>query len=264
MKLSKIITTLVFSILVLSACSSLTKEEYIDAVAKERNESGGELKKVDDTSLSVNERKKYIEKVISLNKDAKKLSVPSELKSAHKEYVKSLDLEIEKLEKTKENLSGNTSLFDEYNEEELERLQKYNENFEEKLGDDLRKKLHEKNRDYRRVSKNEYMLIVANEMDAFFDCFKDENLFSKDRKDMQELMNKARKHLDKVAMAIPPKELEEEEKVFRKSYEKLYDATDKLYFDPELKESETLKEFSDLYQEGVKLHNEFTARLLKK
>lgn len=57
MKLSKNIAILLCNIILLSACSSLTKEEYIDAVAKEQVDVSEGLEKGDDKSLSIEERK---------------------------------------------------------------------------------------------------------------------------------------------------------------------------------------------------------------
>ncbi|MGH0593659.1 hypothetical protein ACQVPY_15390 [Bacillus pretiosus] len=66
-----------------------------------------------------------------------------------------------------------------------------------------------------------------------------------------------------MLVAIPPKELEAEEKIFRKAGVKLREATDILYLDPTLEE-DTLDKFTSLYHEGIQLHNEFMDKLLKK
>ncbi|MGR5997172.1 hypothetical protein ACT7DF_13925 [Bacillus cereus] len=104
MELRKVIATLLFPMLLLSACSTLTAEEYLDAVSKEEVDVSGGIEKGNDKSLSVAERKENIDKRLSLLEDSKKLSAPSEWKDAHKEYVKKLELEIENLEKAKKNL----------------------------------------------------------------------------------------------------------------------------------------------------------------
>ncbi|WP_255290338.1 hypothetical protein [Bacillus cereus] len=118
MKLRKVIATILFPMLILSACSTLTEEEYLDAVAKEQVDVSGGIKKGNDKSLSITERKENIEKRISLLEDSKKLSAPSEFKDAHKEYVKQLELEMKNLEKAKENLSRTSSIFDNYSDKD--------------------------------------------------------------------------------------------------------------------------------------------------
>ncbi|MFK4333474.1 hypothetical protein ABH955_004136 [Bacillus sp. RC240] len=268
MKLSKNIAILLCSIILLSACSSLTKEEYIDAVAKEQVDVSEGLEKGDDKSLSIEERKKYIEKRISLLKDSKKLSPPSEFKEAHKEYVKFLDIEIEQLEKAKKNISNKSSIFDEYSEKDEDSWKKYNDSFEEKLGVDTSKELLEKRRDYLRVSKDEYVSIYKKEIKDFLNCFKDGVVPTKgdniDDEAVMALAEKAKGHLLKISATVPPKELEDEVKIFHKAEEKLREAINKLYFDPELEKKETAGDFLSLYKDGLKLNGEFMDKLLEK
>lgn len=85
----------------------------------------------------------------------------------------------------------------------------------------------------------------------------------RDEKSVIALMEQAQEHLDKVLFAIPPKELEEEEELFRKAGAKIRNATDTLYFDPTMEE-DTLDKFTSLYHKGIQIHNEFMEKLIKK
>lgn len=262
MKLYKIITA-IMCFVVLAACS-VSKEEYIEAIAKVGHESGEEMEKASDKSLSFNERKEHAEKAISLINKIQKINAPSEFKEAHEDYKKYSKMLINEINKMPELTSKSTNMFDNTSEKDLDEMSNYSNSFEEKLGENARNKLHEKNRDYRRITKEEYISIVSKELKAFLACFKDDKPFAKDKKSVQALMRQAQEHLDKVLTAIPPKELEEEEKIFRKAGAKLRDATDILYFDPTMEEEDTLDKFNSLYHEGIQLHNEFMEKLLKK
>ncbi|MCU4733645.1 hypothetical protein OCE56_25720 [Bacillus cereus] len=261
MKLYKIITA-IMCFVVLAACS-VSKEEYIEAIAKEGHESSEEMEKAMDKSLSFNERKEHAEKAISNINKTQKINAPSEFKEAHEDYKKYSNILINEINKMPEATGKTTNMFENTSEKDLDELLNYSNSFEEKLGENARNKLHEKNRDYRRVTKEEYISIVSKELKAFLACFEDNKPFVKDKKSVKVLMKQAQEHLDKVLSAIPPKELEEEEEIFRKAGEKLRDATDILYFDPTMEE-DTLDKFTSLYHEGIKLHNEFMDKLLKK
>lgn len=105
MKLYKIIATMLCSILLLSACSTLTKEEYIDAVAKNENEAATSISKAEDMSLTLDERKLQIDKAIKTMRDTKEISPPDEFKSAHEEYKNYIDLATKEYEELKEKLN---------------------------------------------------------------------------------------------------------------------------------------------------------------
>lgn len=139
MKLYKIIATMLCSILFLSACSTLTKEEYIDAIAKNENEAATNISKAGDKVLSFDERKTYIDKAIKIMRDTKEISPPDEFKSAHEEYKNYIDLATEEYEELKEKL----------NEEPIHKLlniDKYNKakehqyNFQIGLGSEWKEK----------------------------------------------------------------------------------------------------------------------------
>ncbi|MDZ3953432.1 hypothetical protein U0X36_11085 [Bacillus thuringiensis] len=261
MKLYKIITA-IMCFVVLAACS-VSKEEYIEAIAKVGHESGEEMEKASDKSLSFNERKEHAEKAISLINKIQKINAPSEFKEAHEDYKKYSKMLINEINKMPELTSKSTNMFNNTSEKDLDEMSNYSNSFEEKLGENARNQLHEKNRDYRRITKEEYISIVSKELKAFLACFKDDKPFAKDKKSVQALMRQAQEHLDKVLTAIPPKELEEEN-IFRKAGAKLWEATDILYFDPTMEEEDTLDKFNSLYHEGIQLHNEFMEKLLKK
>lgn len=118
MKFQKVIVTLLCSILFLVACSSLSKEDYLNEAAKESINADEDLEKIDDNKLSIDEKKKYIENRVSILKEIKNLSAPSEFKEVHKEYVKILDLEIKALEKAKGNLNSKDSILDVFSDDE--------------------------------------------------------------------------------------------------------------------------------------------------
>ncbi|MCW4657489.1 hypothetical protein OOG41_28110 [Bacillus sp. AS_5] len=133
MKLQKVIVTLLCSVLFLVACSSLSKEDYLNAAAKESSNADGDLEKIDDNKLSIDEKKKYIENRVSILKETKNLSAPSEFKEVHKEYVKILDLEIKALEKAKGNLNSKDSILDVFSDDERMEYFSYHNTFKNLL-----------------------------------------------------------------------------------------------------------------------------------
>ncbi|QEL71789.1 hypothetical protein DN399_27545 (plasmid) [Bacillus sp. AR4-2] len=138
MKLHKVIVTLLCSILFLVACSSLSKEDYLNGAAKESSNADGDLEKIDDNKPSVDDKKEYIENRVSILKETKKLNAPSEFKGVHKEYVKILDLEIKALEKAKGNLSSKTSILEVFSEEERMKYYSYHDSFKDLLDEEAR------------------------------------------------------------------------------------------------------------------------------
>ncbi|WP_434182154.1 hypothetical protein [Bacillus thuringiensis] len=265
MKLRKVIATLLFPMIILSACSTLTEEEYLDAVAKEEVDVSGGIKKANDKSLSITERKENIEKRISLLEDSKKLSAPSEFKDAHKEYVKQLELEMKNLEKEKENLNRTSSIFDNYSDKDKAVYDKYNNLFLEKLGVDAREKLYKKNRDLRRVSREEYIKVYQKEIKEFLACFKDAEVPTVDGKvdhlAVMDLVNKARGHLTNIIATVPPKELNEAAETFKEANTEFDAALDALFSDPKLTKGETGSTFMSSYLKGLKLNKEFMEKV---
>jgi len=265
MKLRKVIATLLFPMLLLSACSTLTAEEYLDAVSNEEVDVSGGIEKGNDKSLSVAERKENIDKRLSLLEDSKKLSAPSEWKDAHKEYVKKLDLEIENLEKAKKKLSRTSSIFDDYSDKDKEVYDKYDKLFLEKLGVDAREKLYKKNRDLRRVSREEYIKVYQKEIKEFLECFKDAQVPTVDGKvdhlAVMDLVNKARGHLTNIIAIVPPKELDEAAEKFKEANKEFDAALDSLFSDPKLTKGETGSTFMSSYLKGLKLNKEFMEKV---
>ncbi|HHK5565852.1 TPA: hypothetical protein ACQUHM_004732 [Bacillus thuringiensis] len=265
MKLRKVIATLLFPMLLLSACSTLTAEEYLDVVSKEEVDVSGGIEKGNDKSLSVAERKENIDKRISLLEDSKKLSAPSEWKDAHKEYVKKLDLEIENLEKAKKKLSRTSSIFDDYSDKDKEVYDKYDKLFLEKLGVDAREKLYKKNRDLRRVSREEYIKVYQKEIKEFLECFKDAQVPTVDGKvdhlAVMDLVNKARGHLTNIIAIVPPKEFDEAAEKFKEANKEFDAALDALFSDPKLTKGETDSTFMSSYLKGLKLNKEFMEKV---
>ncbi|PGM72450.1 hypothetical protein CN952_13215 [Bacillus cereus] len=133
MKLQKVIVTLLCSILFLVACSSLSKEDYLNAAAKESSNADEDFEKIGDYKLSIDEKKKYIENRVSILKETKNLAAPSEFKEVHKEYVKILDLEIKALEKAKGNLNSKDSIVDVFSSEERMKYFSYHDSFQDLL-----------------------------------------------------------------------------------------------------------------------------------
>lgn len=150
MKLFKIIATMLCSILFLSACSTLTKEEYIDAVAKERYDENGDLDKLEnklnDKALSVDEKAKHIEDFISNLKKSQKISPPAEFKDAHEEYVKLLDLDIKMYEDKIEDLKNPSAenYLKRNHGKDLDEYLKTDQSFSGKLGEEGKKQFLEK------------------------------------------------------------------------------------------------------------------------
>ncbi|OXB95177.1 MULTISPECIES: hypothetical protein [Bacillus] len=143
MKLYKIIATMLCSILFLSACSTLTKEEYIDAVAKEENEAVASISKAEDMSLTLDERKTYIDKTIKAMQNAKKISPPDEFTSAHEEYKKYAELLTKEFEKVKEKLNDK-SLYESLDKKTFDKMTEHEQNFRNALGSEWKEKYSNK------------------------------------------------------------------------------------------------------------------------
>jgi len=150
MKLYKIIATMLCSILFLSACSTLTKEEYIDAVAKEQYDENGDIEKLDNKlnnkTLSVDEKIKHIEDYISNLKESQKISPPAEYKEAHEEYIKLKNLFIKMYEDKIEDLKNPSAenYLKRNHGKELDEYVQTHESFIEKLGEEGKKQFLEK------------------------------------------------------------------------------------------------------------------------
>ncbi|MDM5436149.1 hypothetical protein QUG28_26085 [Bacillus hominis] len=143
MKLHKVIITLICSILLLSACSSLTKEDYIDTIAKSENQAAADITKAGDLSLTLDERKRQIEKAINTMRDTKKISPPDEFKSAHEEYKNYVDLSIKEFERIKEKLNDEP-IYKLLDEKTYNKAMEYNYNFKIALGSEWKEKFSNK------------------------------------------------------------------------------------------------------------------------
>ncbi|MCU5656499.1 hypothetical protein OCF56_21715 [Bacillus mycoides] len=143
MKLHKVVITLLCSILFLSACSSLSKEEYIDTIAKNENEAAADISKAGDLSLTLDERKLQIDKAIKTMRDTKEISPPDEFKSAHEEYKSYVDLATKEFEKVKEKLNDEP-LHKLLDEKTYNKAMEYNYNFKIALGSEWKEKFSNK------------------------------------------------------------------------------------------------------------------------
>ncbi|HDR8053460.1 MULTISPECIES: hypothetical protein [Bacillus] len=271
MNLIKIKVTALCFVLFLSACSPAQndydfkndKDGYLEAVAEKEYLINKELEEVEDTSISVDERKKYIDKAISIMKEAKKISAPSEYKTADKEYEKYLDLFAKLVDEAKGNLKNVTAVHKSFSEKDLEKLVKQYEAFEKSLGSDAKESLIKKQREHRRVTQEEYIDVVRVEIRKFYDCFGDGKLSERSSYEIKTLEKNAREHLYKISGTVPPKKFDDAEKKYREAEKKFHELLDLLYFDPEMKESKTAEKVPVLFDEGMKLNNEFMDMLIK-
>ncbi|HDR7986901.1 TPA: hypothetical protein QCY63_005246 [Bacillus cereus] len=271
MNLIKITATALYFILFLSACSSAqndydfknNKDGYLEAIAEKEYSIDKELGEVEDTSISVDERKKYIDKAISIMKEAKTISAPSEFKTADKEYEKYLDLFVKLVDEAKGNLKNVTAVHDSFSKKDLEKLVKQFEAYEKSLGSDAKESLNKKKREYRRVTQDEYKDIVRIEMRKFYECFGDGKLSGKSTYEIKTLEKNAREPLYKISGTVPPKKFDDAEKKYREAAKKFHELLTLLAIDPEMKESKTAEKVPVLFDEGVKLNNEFMDMLEK-
>lgn len=265
MNLIKIKMTALCFIIFFSACSSAQndydykndKDGYLEAIAKKEYEIDKELKEVEDTSISVDERKKYVDKAISIMKEAKKISPPSEFKTADKEYEEYLDLFAKLVDEAKGSLKNVTAVHESFSEKDLEKLVKQIEAYEKSLGSDAKESLIKKKREHRRVTQEEYLKIVSVEIRQFYDCFGDGNLSDRSSYEIETLVKDAREHLYKISGTAPPKKFDNAEKKYREAAEKFYELLSLLSIDPEMKENNTSEKVPVLFDEGVKLNSEF-------